>query len=208
MCATAEKLSEGAIKVDRQTGEVVALSAKHLKSPKRAGWRKNLQLTLWRLYGVDLTAVPGIGVETALTVFSEVGPDLSAFADAARFASWLGLAPGTRISGGKKLSGSAPRRTQTAGQALRMVALTLRSSKSYLGEAHRARCRRLDPPRAIKASAHQLARLIYAMVWYGEEYSEKGAEQYQQERRTRRIRQLKRQAQRFGCQLEPIAEAA
>ena len=173
--------------MDQQTGEVVALSAKHLNSPERTGWRKNLQLTLWRLYGVDLTAVPGIGVETALTIVAEVDPDLSAFADAARFASWLGLVPGTRISGGKKLSGAAPRRTQTAGQVLR-------SSKSYLGEAHRARCRRLDPPRAIKATAHQLARLIYAMVWYGEEYSEKGAEQYQQERRTRRIRQLKRQA--------------
>ena len=76
LCATAEKLSQGAIKVDRQTGEVVALSAKYLKSPERAGWRKNLQLTLWRLYGVDLTAVPGIGVETALTIVSEVGTDL------------------------------------------------------------------------------------------------------------------------------------
>ena len=208
LCAKAEKLSEGAMKVNRQTGEVMELSAKNLKSPERTGWRKNLQLTLWQLYGVDLTAVPGIGVETALTVLSEVGPDLSAFPDAAHFASWLGLAPGTRISGGKKLSGSAPRRKQTAGQALRMSALTLRGSKSYLGEAHRARCRRLDPPRAIKATAHQLARLIYSMMWYGEEYSEKGAEQFQQERRTRRIRQLRRQAKQFGFQIQPVAEAA
>ena len=38
----------------------------------------------------------------------------------------------------------------------------------------RARLQRLDTPRAIKAAAHQLARLIYAMLTRGEEYVEKG----------------------------------
>ena len=51
------------------------------------------------MLGADLTAIPTVGVETALTVAAEVGADLSRFATAAHFCSWLGLAPGTRISG-------------------------------------------------------------------------------------------------------------
>ena len=50
--------------------------------------------------GVDLTAIPTIGTGTALTVAAEIGPDFSAFPSVQHFCSWLGVAPGTRISNG------------------------------------------------------------------------------------------------------------
>ena len=74
------------------------------------------------MLGADLTAIPTVGVETALTVAAEVGANLSRFATAAHFCSWLGLAPGTRISGDKRLGGPPARQTNRVGQALRMAA--------------------------------------------------------------------------------------
>ena len=56
---------------------------------------------LFRLCGVDLTRINGINPATALKVIAEVGPDMSRFKSAKHFASWLGLCPGTKISGVK-----------------------------------------------------------------------------------------------------------
>ena len=65
-------------------------------------------LALRGMMGVDLTAIPTIGPGTALVIASEIGPDFSAFPSAQHFCSWLALAPGTRISGGKNLPGKSP----------------------------------------------------------------------------------------------------
>ena len=73
---------------------------------------------------------------------------------------------------------------------------------------NRARLRRLDPARAVKATAHQLARLIYAMLTRGEEYVERGIEHFETERRDRQIRHLQRQARHFNLALVPDEQAA
>lgn len=160
-----------------------------------------LQAALREMMGVDLTAIPTIGVETALVIASEIGPDLTRFPSREHFCSWLTLAPGTRISGERKLSGAPPKRVNRAGQALRMAAASARSSKSYIGAAHRARLSRLDAARANKATAHQLARLIYAMLTRGEEYAGRSIEVFEQQRREREIRALQRRARRIGMSL-------
>ena len=59
---------------------------------------------LFAKFGVDRTAVDGVAAQTALMFLSEVGPDVSRFATAEHFASWLGLCPDSRISGGRKLT--------------------------------------------------------------------------------------------------------
>ena len=97
------------------------------------------------MLGADLTAIPTIGVETALTFAAEIGADLSRFPSAGHFCSWLGLSPGTRISGDKRLGGPPMRRTNRVGQALRMAASTARNRKTTLGAAHRRRLQRMDP---------------------------------------------------------------
>ena len=178
-----------------------------LAKPAGTQRERRRQLALRAMLGVDLTAIPTIGVETALTIAAEVGPDLSRFPSVAHFCSWLTLAPGTRISGGKQLRGPGQKRVNRAGQALRMAASTARNNQSYIGACHRARLRRLDAGRANKATAHQLARLVYAMLTRGEEYVARDIAEFEAERRDRQIRHLQRQAKRYNLALVD-AEAA
>ena len=156
--------------------------------------------------GLDLHNL--LGVETALTVAAEVGADLSRFATAAHFCSWLGLAPGTRISGDKRLGGPSARQTNRVGQALRMAASTARNSKTTIGAAHRRRLSRMDSAKAVKATAHQLGRLMYAMLTRGEEYVERDLAAMETERRDRQIKHLQRQARHFDLALVPAEQAA
>ena len=176
-------------------------------SSRLRSWDSRMRERLQQLLGVDLTSIPTIGVETALVFAAEVGPDLSRFPSSAHFCSWLTLAPPTRISGGKRLSGRIRTPVNRLGQALRVAASTARSSESFIGATHRARLSRLDKGRAIKATAHQLARLIYALLTEGTPYVEKGIEHFESARRKRRIRALQRNARQLGfsVQQNPIA---
>ena len=174
----------------------------------RKGRERALRRRLRRMLGVDLPAIPTIGVETALAVAAEIGADLSRFATAAHFCSWLGLAPGTRISGDRRLGGPPTRHANRVGQALRMAASTARNSKTAIGAAHRRRLSRMDSAKAVKATAHQLARLIYAMLTRGEEYVERDLAAMETERRDRQIKHLLRQARHFGLALVPAEQAA
>ena len=171
----------------------------------RKGRDRALRRKLKRMLGVDLLAIPTIGVETALTVAAEVGADLSRFPSVGHFCSWLGLAPGTRISGDKRLKGAPGRRSNRVGQALRMAATTARRDKSAIGAAHRRRLARMDTAKAVKATAHQLARLIYAMLTRGEEYVARDIAEWETERRERMIANRQRQARRLELQLVPAA---
>ena len=187
--------------------EELACHADDATAPTSKSRERVLRTRLRRMLGADLTAIPTVGVETALTVAAEVGADLSRFPTCAHFCSWLGLAPGTRISGDKRLGGPQTQRTNRLGQALRMAASTARNSKTAIGAAHRRRLSRMDAARAVKATAHQLARLIYAMLTRGEEYVERDLAALETERRDRQIKNLQRQARYFNLTLLP-ADAA
>jgi transposase len=88
---------------------------------------------LYRKLGVDLTAIESVGATVALTVLTEVGPDLSAFPTEKHFSSWLGLCPDHRISGGKILSRRTRRVVNRLSDALRLAATTLENSASAMG---------------------------------------------------------------------------
>ena len=166
--------------------------------------REGIQaLALRGMMGVDLTAIPTVGPGTALVIASEIGPDFSAFPSAQHFCSWLALAPGTRISGGKNLPGKSPKAVNPVGQALRMAAMAARRSETFIGAKHRARLARMDTPVAIRATARDLACLIYLMVTEGQEYVEQGIGAYEKRRLNRKFAHLDRQARKLGLQLVP-----
>ena len=167
----------------------------------RKGRERKLKRRLKRVLGVDLTAIPTVGIETALTIAAEIGADLSRFASVGHFCSWLGLAPGTRVSGDRRLKGGARRPANRVGQALRMAATTARSDKSAIGAAHRRRMARMDTAKAVKATAHHLARMIYQMLTRGEEYVAQDLAAWEAERRDRTVANLQRQARRFDLEL-------
>jgi transposase len=111
---------------------------------------------------------------------SEVGADMSRFPTVKHFASWLGLCPGTKITGGKVMSGKTKRCANRAAQALRLAAAALRTSQSALGRTFRRMCSRMDKPKAVTAAAHKLARLIYTMLTKGEEYTDQGQDYFEE----------------------------
>jgi len=177
---------------------------------RRRGTRADLDLrtALYRACGVDLTRIDGIDVGTAMKVLAEVGPDLSRFRSAKHFASWLGLCPGTKISGGKVLSGASKRIPNRLAQALRQAATTLKNSRSSLGAYYRRLCARLDKAKAIRATAHKLARLIYALLTRGHDYVDHGEAYYEERYRERVLFHLKRKAQAMGFALTPVETPA
>jgi len=186
--------------------EETATPVKPIRSPQRtAAQQHQLHHALHAVMGVDLTAIPTIGIDTVLVLASEIGPDLSRFPTEGHFCSWLSLAPPTYISGGKSLPGRKHKVFNRAGQALRQAASNARRSQSFIGASHRARLARMDTAKAIKATAHQLARLIYAMLTKGQPYVERGIEEFETRRKDRQLRALKRKASTFGLALVEAA---
>ena len=168
----------------------------------------NLRTQLFKMCGVDLTRIDGIDVTTALAVLSEVGADMSRFTTVKHFTSWLGLCPGTRITGGKVMSGKTKRCANRAAQALRLAAAALRSSQSALGAYFRRMCSRMDKAKAVTAAAHKLARLIYTMLTKGEQYTDQGQDYYEERYRQRVVWHLSKRAEKLGMKLVAAEQSA
>ena len=156
--------------------------------------------------GVDLTRIDGVDGFTALKVTSEVGTDMTKWPSAKHFASWLGLSPNNRITGGRVISSKTKPSANRAAAALRLAANALHRSDSALGAFLRRKKAHLGAPKAITATAHKLARLIYSMLRYGQEYVDAGAEYYERQYQQRALRAAKRRAAQLGYQLVPLSD--
>ena len=119
------------------------------------------------------------------------------------FASWLGLCPNLKRSGGKDQSSQTRKVQGRAARALRIAARTLRSSRSYLGAFYRRMKSRLGPAKALTATARKLAVIFYNMVKYGRTYTELGEDYYLKQQKQRQLKRLKKQAKLFGFDLIP-----
>lgn len=124
------------------------------------------------------------------------------------FVSWIGLAPRNEVSGGKVLKKKTRKVVSRLATALRMAASTLRNSQSYLGAQFRRLQGRLGPPKTIAAMAAKLARLVYRMLKYGEEYVDKGAAQYEEKYRQQKLKMLTKHAAQHGFALVPLVNPA
>jgi len=173
---------------------------KQAKAAKNAP-RFDLSGELRRITGVDLTRIDGIDVMVAQTILSEVGLDMSRWKTEAHFASWLGLCPDNRITGDKVLGRGTRHVVNRAATALRMAANTLIRSHSYLGAQYRRLRTKLGAPKAITAMAHRLARLVYRMLKYGQQYTDKGTEYYKRRYRQQQLQFLRKKAAQLRLQL-------
>ena len=168
--------------------------------------RFDLQSYLYCMCGVDLTRIDGLDGYTVIKVISEIGLDISRWPTGKRFASWLGLCPGTKITGGKLYSSRSKPSANRAAAALRLAANSLHKSKSALGAFFRRMKAKLGTPAAITATAHKLARLIYSMLKYGQEYVDAGQDYYERQYRDRALRNATRRAKELGYKLVQIEE--
>jgi len=151
-----------------------------------------------RLAGVDLTTIEGSADGIALVILSEIGTDIPRWPRVKPCWSWRGLCPQPQIAGGKVLSRrvrpGAPRVTVT----LRLAASSLPHSQSALGAFFRRMKARLGTPKAIPATAHTLARLVYSLWQHGRAYVQQGPDAYEAQSRERKVTLRAKQAKALG----------
>ena len=150
--------------------------------------------------------MPGLQTPTVHALFSELGADLSAFPSGAHFASWLGLCPDNRISGGQVLSVKTRQVKHRVAYALRLAAYSLSRSPSSLGGFFRRMRAKLGAPKAITATAHKLARIVYHLITTQQPYAESRLAAADADHQRRTESRLRAQARVLGFQLVPVVE--
>jgi transposase len=156
---------------------------------------------VFRAVGVDLTAIEGIDVPTALVILGELGGDVSKFPTEKHFTSWLGLCPNHQRSNRRIKSRRVRPGKNRVAIALRLAARSLHRSQSALGAFYRRMRSRLGPKGAITATAHKLARYVYALLKHGQAYVSQSLEQYEAAMQERIERALRKKARALGYDL-------
>jgi transposase len=139
-----------------------------------------------------VTQISGISETSALAVYSEVGSDMSRWKTEKHFTSWPGLAPNTKISGGKIISSHVPKKKHYAGQAFRMAAMSIRSNKGPSGDYYRRIRAAAGAPEATVATARKLAVIYYNMVSARQSYNPLAMSEYQEKYKSRKIKKLEK----------------
>lgn len=164
----------------------------------------DVRTLLYQLVGVDLTQIHGIGPYLALRLVAECGTDLSRWRTAQHFTSWLTLAPGCRISGGKVLSAHTRKTKNRVTAHLRLAAVTIGRTNTALGAFYRRLSARIGKAKAVTATARKIAILFYNAMRFGMAYKDPGADHYEQKYRERVVKGLHRRAAEFGFTLQTV----
>ena len=180
---------------------------KHHARQKKAALNTGFDLRTesYKLFGVDLTQIPGLML-MVLTLFSEVGRDMSRWKTAGHFVSWLALCPDNDITGGRVAWRGTRKVHNRAGELFRMAAYSLHHDRSPLGDYLRRMKSKWGPPGATTATAHKIAIIFYTMVNKQVEYDATLWAERDAQREKRFEAKIKRQAQQLGYKLVPIEE--
>lgn len=158
--------------------------------------------------GVDVQSIVGIGPLTALNLLSETGTDMGRWPTEKHFTSWLNFAPGTHISGGRRLSSRRRPTRNRAGLILRQAASSVGRTQTAFGAFYRRIAARRGKSIAVVATARKLACAYYRLLRYGGQYVEVGASVAELNYQQRRINSLKRHAKALGFDLTPAQPEA
>lgn len=173
------------------------------KETKKNNLGFNAQEQFFRMLGVNLAEIPGINSATILIIVSEIGTNVDKWRSAKAFSSWLGLCPGTKISGGKRLGGRTKNSKNRVAEALRMAASTLSRNQTALGAFLRRMKARLGPAKAITTTANKMAKMLYLMIKHKKGFQESGADYYEKVNKEQTMKRLRRFADRMGFDLSP-----
>jgi transposase len=163
---------------------------------------------LARICGADLVKVCGLNLLSVLMLIGEIGTDMSRWRSARAFCSWLGLCPGTKISGGKVLSRRTRKVNNRASTILRLAAVAVGKTDTWLGAFYRRIRARRGGPKAVTATARKLACIVYHMMKYGEDFAWPDLEQYEAKAKAHRMRRLQKEAKSLGFEIKELEEAA
>ena len=120
-----------------------------------------------------LMTIPGVDRNSAITILSEIGTDMSQFSNHYRLTSWAGLAPGCNESAGKKKSVKISRAGVYLKPCLVEVAHCAVKDKTYTYYANKFNkiSKRRGKKRAIIAIARKILVAIYHMLSTGEAWN-------------------------------------
>lgn len=201
-------------KLEAVMAELAANDDKVVGDPPRARTKTkqvntpsfDVRAALYGMLGLDLTQIHGLGPQLALKLVGECGTDLKAWPSAKHFTSWLCLAPGNKISGGRVLSSRTRRSSSRAAALLRLAATTIGRSDTALGAFYRRLAARAGKAKAVTATARKIAVLFYNALRHGMSYKDPGAAHYEERYRSRVLGNLQRRAKAFGFVLSPAPE--
>lgn len=161
--------------------------------------------SLYTLLGADLSQIHGLGPYTVLRLVAECGDDMRKWPTAKHFTSWLTLAPGNKISGGRVLSSKTRRSSNRAAALLRIAAVNIGRTQTAIGAFYRRLAARVGKAKAVTATARKLAVLFYNALRFGLKYADPGAEYYEERYRQRVLHNLRRRAHQLGYTLVETA---
>jgi transposase len=189
----------GLMKPDRTLAALPVRPPKCGRKPNQP--RFDVRTALYYVVGIDLTEIEGIGELTALTIISEIGPSVAKFATVKHFCSWLGLCPQLKKTGGRVRSSRTRPGANRAAAAFRLAASSLHSQRGALGSFLRRKKAQLGAPKAVTATAHKLARLVYLALKHGLAYVKQSQADYEAQVRAQQLRALRKKARQLGVDI-------
>ena len=117
-----------------------------------------------------LCTIPGVDRNSAITIISEIGNDMSQFCSSKRLCCWAGLTPGNNESAGKKKSVRITRAGVYLKPALAQVAhaAVKATDNSYYRLKYEQISKRRGKKRAIIAIARMILTAVFQMMTTGE----------------------------------------
>jgi transposase len=146
-----------------------------------------------------LQTIPSINAIAAAIIVAEIGTDMTRFPSAKHLASWAGVCPGNRQSGGKRLSGTATKGDVWLRAVLGEVAVSIaRSRGTYLHAQYHRIARRRGKHKAVWAVAHSIIVIIYHILSTKQSYQDLGEDYFHRLEAPRLERHHVRQLEQLG----------
>jgi transposase len=199
-----EQIQVELLKFPNRAGQKTRIAKPRTRGRKSNDVRFEATGPLFQALGVDLTLIDGVDVGTALVILAEIGVDVSRFPTEKHFTSWLGLCPPQDQSNQTKRRRGHRKNRNRVAIALRMAARSVGKTMTPLGQFYRRIRSRIGGLGAAKATAHKLARLVYGMLKYGQEYVKQSMEEYESKMKAKLLSALKKKAAAMGYELAPL----
>jgi len=135
---------------------------------------------------VLVQSLVGINEVAAASIIAEIGTDMTRFASDKHLASWAGVCPGNKQSGGKRLSGKTTKGNPYLRAILFEVAWAITHTKdNSLSAFYHRMARRRGKPKAIVALVHKVLVILYHILRTKKPYADRGAEYFDEHDRAR-----------------------
>lgn len=167
----------------------------------------DLDTTLAKIAGVDLTSITGLQANAILQIVAEVGLDMNLFPTEKHFVSYLGFAPRNKITGGVLISSKTDRKKSHAAQAFKKVIPSISRGKTALACFYHRIASKHGTGKAIVATCRKLATIFYNTLKYGKEYVEQGERNYKEQQEKKEKERLKKLAAKYSMELTPAKSA-